>query len=270
MNKIYNVSFPKLGINNLKISPIAFNIGNTSVRWYGIFIAVGFILGLLYILKRCTEFKLKKSNIENLVVICFIFSIIFARLYYVIFYPGDYYIKNPLKVFCINEGGIAIYGAIIGGFIAAWIYSLVSKRNFFSILDLMSMGLLIGQSIGRWGNFTNQEAFGSETNLPWGMVSENTLNIAVHPCFLYESLGCMIVFFILHVYSYNQKNLYPGKIFLLYMLTYSSIRVIIEGLRTDSLIIPGTCLRISQVLGILLVCVSSIWLIINKKKHLPN
>ena len=102
------------------------------------------------------------------------------------------------------------------------------------------------------------------------MMSENTLDIAVHPCFLYESLGCMIVFIILHMYSYKRSKLYPGKIFLLYMLTYSAIRVVIEDLRTDSLVIPGTHLRVSQILGIFLVATSSILLIINKKKHLPN
>ena len=269
MSKIYNVSFPKIGIS-LKINPVALNVGSLSIKWYGIIIAIAFITGFIYILRRCSEFKLKKTEVENLTIIAFIFSIICARLYYVIFYPGDFYIKNPSKIFCINEGGIAIYGAIIGGFISLLICSKVMHKNFFGILDLMCLGLLIGQTIGRWGNFTNQEAFGTATNLPWGMASENTLNITVHPCFLYESLGCMICFLFLNIYSYKKTNYFPGKIFLIYIFMYSILRMGIEGLRTDSLMIPGTYLKVSQVLAGVLSLISLAILIINKIKKQPS
>lgn len=251
---IYNISFPKLGVN-LKINPIAFSFGTITVRWYGIIIAFGFLLAFLYVLKRSKDFGLKKEQIENVTLITSIVAILSARLYYVIFYPGNFYIKNPSKIFCINEGGIAIYGAILGGILTLWIMSKRNNIDFLSLLDLMSLGLVIGQSIGRWGNFVNQEAFGTVTNLPWGMSSENTLNQTVHPCFLYESIGCLMFFLFLHHYSLNKK--YPkGNIFLIYLAMYGTLRFLIEGLRTDSLIIPGTFMRVSQTVSVLLVIVS--------------
>lgn len=266
---MYNVSFPKLGIN-LKISPVVFSFGSITVRWYGVIIALGFLLAFLYVLKRSKNFGFQKEKIENITFITSIVAIISARLYYVICYPGDFYIENPSKILCINEGGIAIYGAILGGISALWFMSKQNEMDFLSLLDLMSLGVLIGQAIGRWGNFVNQEAFGTITNLPWGMSSENTLNQTVHPCFLYESLGCLICFIFLHYYSLNKK--YPkGNIFLMYLMIYGILRFLIEGLRTDSLIIPGTFIKISQLVSILLVVASIILIYIkmqSKNDHL--
>lgn len=260
---IYNVSFPKLGIN-LKINPIVFSFGAITVRWYGVIIALGFLLAFLYILKRSKDFGFQKEKIESITFITSIVAIISARLYYVIFYPGDFYIKNPYKIFNINEGGIAIYGAILGGILTLWIMSKRNNMDFLSLLDLMSLGVLIGQTIGRWGNFVNQEAFGTVTNLPWGMSSENTLNQTVHPCFLYESLGCLLCFVFLHYYSLKSKYS-KGNIFLMYLVMYGILRFLIEGLRTDSLIIPGTFIRVSQIVSILLVIISI--LLISRKMH---
>ncbi len=260
---IYNVLFPKLGIK-LKISPILVAIGDLSIRWYGVLIAVGFLLAFLYIIKRSAKFNLSKDEVESLTFTTSISAIICARIYYVVFYPGDFYINNPHKIFFINEGGIAIYGALIGGFIALWVISKKWHKNFFSLLDLISLGVPIGQAVGRWGNFFNQEAFGTATSLPWGMISENTLGQTVHPCFLYESIGCLLCFIFLHVQSYKAKNSYPGKIFLTYIAIYSMLRAFIESLRTDSLIIPSTNLRVSQVFSIVL-CVSSVLILVAKK-----
>lgn len=264
---IYNVSFPKLGIS-LKINPILFSFSNITVRWYGVIIALGFLLAFLYIMKRSNDFGFKNEQIENIIFITSISAILSARLYYVIFYPGDFYIKNPSKILCINEGGIAIYGAILGGLLALYFMSKRAKMNFLSLLDLMSLGVVIGQTIGRWGNFVNQEAFGTVTNLPWGMSSENTLNQTVHPCFLYESLGCLLCFIFLHYYSLRQKHS-KGNIFLMYMIIYGIIRFFIEGLRTDSLIIPRTSIRISQVVSMLIIIISILSIHIkNRKKHI--
>ncbi len=253
---VYRVSFPKLGIN-LNVNPIALKIGNLSIHWYGVIIAVGFLLAFFYTLSRRREFYLSRENVETLTLSASICAIIFARIYYIVFYPGDFYLRNPSKMLCINEGGIAIYGAIIGGFLAILVTSKIIKKPLFSILDLMCLGLLIGQSIGRWGNFVNQEAFGTSTTLPWGMMSENTFGEMVHPCFLYESLGCLVCFIFLHIYSLKFK-FFSGQIFLMYMALYGILRALIEGIRTDSLLIPGTSLRISQILGLLIFFASFI------------
>ena len=156
----------------------------------------------------------------------------------------------------ISEGGIAIYGAIIGGIVSILIFAKIKNLNSWSLLDITSLGVLIGQFIGRWGNFVNQEAFGSPTTLPWGMMSERTSFETVHPCFLYESLGCLAIFLFLHFYSLIFKNIKPGSIFLMYTFGYGILRSLIEGLRTDSLIIPLTNLRISQLLGIVMSLIS--------------
>ena len=262
---IYNISFPKLFIN-LKINPVAFTMGFVNVHWYGIIVGIGFLVGYSYIYKNSNKFNIKNNELDKFIVIISIISVIFARLYYVIFYPGDYYIKNLHKIFCISEGGIAIYGAIIGGILSIYILCKIYKKNMLNILDLMSFGVSIGQAIGRWGNFVNQEAFGSYTNLPWGMSSENTNFQTVHPCFLYESIICLSCFLFLHFYHKYTKNIKTGEIFYLYLLIYSTGRVLIESLRTDSLYIYNTNIKISQFLGVILIIFSSYKIVKNKLK----
>ncbi len=248
---MYHISFPYLNIN-INLNPIAFEFLNLKVYWYGIIIALAFSLGYLYVLKYSEKFGISKEDISNAVILSSISAIICARLYYVIFYPDNFYIKNPLKIFMISEGGIAIYGAIIGGLLSVLIFAKINRLNVWHLLDVMSLGVLIGQSIGRWGNFVNQEAFGITTNLPWGMMSEKTMFETVHPCFLYESLGCLVIFMFLHFYNLGNKKTISGNTFLLYMFFYGILRALIEGLRTDSLMIPLTNLKISQVLAILI------------------
>lgn len=261
----YHVSFPGLGIG-LEINPIAFQCPGIKIYWYGIIISIGFLLAYSYIESRKKDFGFNSNDISNFTIIPSFVAIICARIYYIIFYPGDFYLKNPSEIFKISHGGIAIYGAIIGGAVSLIIISKIKNKNVLSVLDLMSIGVVIGQCIGRWGNFVNQEAFGSETSLPWGMCSENTGFKTVHPCFLYESLGCLVCFLILHLVS-KKKNLPKGNIFALYLLLYSLLRAIIELFRTDSLLIPGTSLKVSFVLSLLLSIFSFSYILIIKLKN---
>ncbi len=251
---MYNISFPHLNLY-FQLSPIAFRLGSITVYWYGIILAVSFLLGFFYINHRAHEYNLNSDETSTIITFSSVCAIICARIYYVIFYPGDFYKNHPEKIFMISEGGIAIYGAIIGGAVAVLIMAKILKKNAFQVLDVMSLGLVVGQCIGRWGNFVNQEAFGTETNLPWAMASENTLFKTVHPCFLYESLGCLLIFLILHFYS--QKKRKSGNIFLIYTMLYAALRIAIESLRTDSLILPRTFIKISQLVAILLFIFSA-------------
>lgn len=249
-----NILFPYIGIK-LSINPIAFSLGPIKVYWYGLILAMGFLAAYMYVYNRSGDFKIDKNRITNIIIFGSICGIIGARLYYVVFYPGDFYRVNPLKIFCISEGGIAIYGGIVGGIIGGSIAAYFKKIPLLPLLDLVSLGFLIGQSIGRWGNFINQEAFGETTTLPWGMSSERTMNKIVHPCFLYESLWCFMVFLTLHFYSkFKGKDIYPGKIFLLYIFFYGLGRFFIEGLRTDSLLIFD--FKVSQLVSIIIIIIS--------------
>lgn len=248
---LYHVSFPGLGLD-FDINSIAFHMGIFTVRWYGIMIATGFILALLYVLKSCEHYKVDTDKMTGAVILGLICGIIGARLYYVIFYPGDQYIKNPISILYINEGGLAIYGGIIGGLLGGIVYAKFKNMNIPAVLDLSALGFLIGQSLGRWGNFFNQEAFGVRTDLPWGMVSRNTAGIPVHPCFLYESLWCALGFLLLHIFSRKFQS-FNGQVFLLYLIWYGTGRFFIEALRTDSLYLWGLDIRVSQALALLTV-----------------
>lgn len=267
---MYHVSFPKLGIE-LTINPIAFSIGDFNIYWYGIIIATGFTIALCYAMINSKRFGIVQDKLIDAIIVGLITGIIGARLYYVVFYPGNTYINNPASIFQIHEGGLAIYGGIIGGLTGGIIVAKIKNINIPSILDIAALGFLIGQCIGRWGNFINQEAFGTETNLPWGMVSENTLletSNPVHPCFLYESLWCLLGFIFLDIFSRKFKK-YNGQIFLLYIVWYGTERFFVEGLRTDSLMLPYVNLRVSQVLAAVSIVISVIILIYfkNKKNH---
>ena len=267
---MYHVSFPKLGIE-LTINPIAFSIGDFNIYWYGIIIATGFTIALCYAIINSKRFGIVQDKLIDAIIVGLITGIIGARLYYVVFYPGNTYINNPASIFQIHEGGLAIYGGIIGGLTGGIIVAKIKNINIPSILDIAALGFLIGQCIGRWGNFINQEAFGTETNLPWGMVSENTLletSNPVHPCFLYESLWCLLGFIFLDIFSRKFKK-YNGQIFLLYIVWYGTERFFVEGLRTDSLMLPYVNLRVSQVLAAVSIVISVIILIYfkNKKNH---
>ncbi|MGX8702520.1 prolipoprotein diacylglyceryl transferase [Caproiciproducens sp.] len=249
-----NVQFPGLGIH-FTINPVAFSIGSLTVRWYGVIIAVGFLLAFLYVMASCKKFNMDQDRLIDAVIVGIIGGIIGARAYYVIFDTSDQYLRNPISALYIWEGGLGIYGGIIGGLLCGALIAKLRKISVPAMLDLASLGFLIGQTIGRWGNFVNQEAFGRETTLPWGMVSENTSAIAngpVHPCFLYESLWCLLGFVLLHIFSRRFRR-YDGQVFLCYLIWYGVGRFFIEGLRTDSLITPVLPLRVSQVVAVITV-----------------
>lgn len=259
----YNVTFPHLGLE-FNINPVAFSIGNFHVYWYGIIIAAGFLLALIYVSFSCKKMNIDINRLFDVVIVGLITGVIFARLFYVVFYPGDKYWKNPLEIFQIHDGGLAIYGGIIGAVVFGSLMAKLRKLKVTAVLDIAALGFLIGQCVGRWGNFINQEAFGSATELPWGMHSENTAAVVdgnVHPCFLYESLLCLLGFVLLHFFTRRFRR-YDGQTFLLYIVWYGACRFFIEGLRTDSLIIPGTGLRVSQVIAAACVVAGIILLVL--------
>lgn len=260
----YHVQFPGLGIH-FDISPVAFHIGGHPVFWYGILIALGFVLAAAYALCNAKKLRIDPDGLMNCILVGIVCGIVGARLYYVAFYPGDMYRNDPSLIFRIDQGGLGIYGGIIGGLIGGAITAKLCKMSIPAVLDLASLGFLIGQGIGRWGNFINQEAFGTQTDLPWGMLSENTGGVTVHPCFLYESLWCAAGFALLHIFTRKWRR-YDGQTFLLYLLWYGVGRFFIEGLRTDSLLLPGLTLRVSQVLAAVLVLACVVLLVLLRKR----
>lgn len=261
------IQFPSLGIN-LTVNPVAFTIGNLDVQWYGIIIALGFLLATTYAILSAKYMRLNSDALFDTIIVGLICGIIGARLYYVAFYPGDFYIENPKEIFNIKGGGLGIYGGLIFGSVSGIIMAKIRKINFLAVLDVASIGYLIGQGIGRWGNFINQEAFGVETSLPWGMYSNMTaLESAnpVHPCFLYESLLCLLGVVVLHIFTRKYRK-YDGQTFLLYVIWYGIARFFIEGLRTDSLMIVSLNLRVSQVVAVVSVIVAIALLIVFRNR----
>ncbi len=255
---MYEVSFPHLGIN-IDLNPIAFQIGSLSVYWYGIIIAAGFLLAALYAIKSAKNFNLNSDHLFDAIIVGLIAGVIGARLYYVLFYPGDKYIENPLEIFNIRDGGLGIYGGIIAGLGAGMLIAKIRKMSVLATLDIGCLGFLIGQGVGRWANFINQEAFGDATDLPWGMISERTIvngeMTTVHPCFLYESILCFIGFALLHYFTKHFRR-YDGQTALLYAIWYGMSRFFIEALRTDSLYIPFINIKVSQAVALISVVVA--------------
>ncbi len=265
---MHQVSFPGLGID-MTINEVAFHIGTYEIRWYALIIAAGFILAVLYANRRAFYFSVNPDKLLDCVIVGFITAIIGARLYYVIF-SWDLYKDNPWDILNIHQGGLAIYGGLIGALAGGLITAKIRKLNIPGCLDLVALGFLLGQGMGRWGNFMNQEAFGTETSLPWGMLSDTTGGKAVHPCFLYESLWCLLGFVLLHFFSKKFQR-YRGQLFVLYLVWYGAERTLVEGLRTDSLYMPfsigGYTPRVSQVLSFMLVVTGVVLLIIFRKKR---
>lgn len=265
---MYNVSFPAMGIE-FKLNPIAFQIGSVSIHWYGIIIAAGLLLALCYAWFSAERFQVEKNKLIDCVLVGIVTGIIGARAFYVLF-KLDYYIAHPGEIIMISNGGLAIYGGIIGAFIGGCITARILKMKILPLLDIAVVGFLIGQGIGRWGNFFNQEAFGTVTDLPWGMMSENTSLKTVHPCFLYESLWCLLGFVLIHFLSKKFQK-YPGQVLYSYMVWYGFERMIVEGLRTDSLYLPftlfGIDLRISQLISAAILIAGIILLIVNRHKE---
>lgn len=254
-------------------------LGEMSIKWYGAIIAFGFLLAVLFGGRQAYKWRMSIDKMLDVLIFGTVGGILGARLYYVAF-EWDYYANHLDEVFAIWHGGLAIYGGIIGGILAAYITCKFNKLNFYNLLDLAGMSLLIGQGIGRWGNFMNQEAFGTNTSLPWGMRSEKTMDYIlahaqdfkdkgfsmdpggfVHPTFLYESLWCLIGFAILYIIMKKCRK-FSGQIFLCYGIWYGTGRAIFEGLRTDSLYIGDTTIRVSQALSGAVVIVFAVVLVV--------
>lgn len=241
-----HVAFPGLGLE-FEMNRVAFSVFGKNIYWYALIIVVGFLAAAFYGSRRAKQFGLKEDNILDMLICAVPVAVICARAYYVIF-NFDLYRADPIKVLYIWEGGLAIYGGIIGAFIAAFVYCKVARVQFSSMLDIGALGLLIGQCVGRWGNFVNGEAYGAQTDVLWRMeIIKGAQTITAHPTFLYESLWNLLGFVLLHLRSKHRK--FSGEIFLLYVAWYGFGRGIIEGLRTDSLYLMNTGLRISQFLG---------------------
>ena len=264
------ITFPNLGIS-VNPSPVAFTIFGKDIYWYGIIIATGFILATIYAMKRSKQFGLTEDNILDMLLVAVPVAIICARAYYCIFY-WDLYKDNPISALYIWEGGLAIYGGVIGALIAVAVFCKVKKMPFGPLADIGGLGLLIGQMIGRWGNFINREAHGAVTDsfLKMG-IADAAGNVTYYqPTFLYESLWNLVGFIMLHFYSKRRK--FDGEVFLLYLAWYGLGRAWIEGLRTDSLYLFGTGIRVSQLLAIL-SCVGAVAAIIfirYRKKPQPE
>ena len=283
------ISFPGLGIGPFHVDSTAFTVFGIKIAWYGIIICVGLILGVLYSIYRAKKNEgIKTDTVIDLAFFLVIFGVIGARLYYVIFKFGDYIVKNDdgsfnlgktlLSMINIREGGLAIYGAIIAGFLTILVFAKIKKIGFLKILDFVSPAVMIGQIVGRWGNFFNMEAYGSETTLPWRMglhfsnfrnpdISEiMARSVYVHPTFLYESLWNLIGFIIINIF-YKKKK-YDGQIFFMYIAWYGFGRFFVEWLRTDSLMLG--VFRVSQIVGALTFICGVVLFILFYKKSKQN
>lgn len=270
------VAFPGLGIEEFALNPVVFQIGSWPIYWYGLIIAVGFLLAVLYCSYKARSFGIDPEELTDMLIYNVPLSIIGARLYYVIFYldlyrnsDGSY---NFVKMIRIWDGGLAIYGAVIVAAITLLVFCYFKKLPFFAFADLGVFGLLIGQLVGRWGNFVNVEAYGGETTLPWRMgIYEAGQYIEVHPTFLYESLWNLVGLILLIVIAKNWRK-FDGQMMALYFLWYGFGRGLIEGLRTDSLYFFQTGLRVSQVFGFATAAVALIFLLYFSlaKKHTPE
>lgn len=277
------VEFPGLGLS-FNINRVALEIGPITIYWYGIIAAAAISIAMIYIYKRANKFGIDGDKMIDITIITMIGGIVGARLYFVAFSWNEEYANDLLKIFRIWEGGIAIYGAIIGGLIVIYFMTKKYKMKLLPVLDLVSAPLILGQAMGRWGNFVNVEAFGSNTTMPWGMTGPTIVgyleyhkaniealgvnidpNMPVHPTFFYESAWCLIGFGVL-IWLTNRRK-FDGQLALTYFAWYGFGRMIIEGFRTDSLV-WGT-IRVSQILAGVLTIGAVFALYTLSKKGLP-
>lgn len=284
MNSSPDIAFPNLGIRFDHVNQTAINLFGLEVRWYGVLIALGVVAGLLLAIRQAKKQGDNPDQILDFVFFATIAAIIGARLYFVAF-SWESFKDNPLSIFNIREGGIAIYGSIIGAVTCAVIFTKVKKINFWHFVDTCIPGLVVGQIIGRFGNFINREAFGGYTNNLFAMALRTSdvhsayvsdamsanmysygdeLYYLVHPTFLYEALWNVAVLALLLFWANRKK--FEGELFAMYFVLYGLGRFWIEGLRTDQLKIPFTSLAVSQLLSVVLVIAGTIFIIYNWKK----
>ncbi len=276
-----SISFPNLGITFSHVEQ-SISIFGFDIYFYGIVIALAMVAGIYLAMWVAKKTKQNPDDYFNLALIAIVVALICARLYYVIF-SWDYYRNHLLEIFSFRGGGLAIYGGVIGGVATCLVYGKVKKLNYALLMDTACIGLVLGQSIGRWGNFFNREAFGGYTNnllamrlpldavrisevteemLAHQVVEDGVTYIQVHPTFLYESLWNLGVLAVLLVLTLKKVKKFHGEIFLYYLLLYGAGRFWIEGLRTDQLLLPVVNLPVSQLLSALLVAVSLVLILL--------
>ncbi len=269
------IVFPGLGLE-LNINRVAFSVFGKDIYWYGIIIACGFILAVTYCYYNAKRFGIVKDRVIDFILFAAPGGIIGARIYYVVFYLSLY--RNPDgsfnwgKAIAIWDGGLAIYGGVIAAIIILLIFCAVNKIKFLAFADLGSYGLFIGQAIGRWGNFCNQEAYGGPTTLPWRMgLTVAGEYIEVHPTFLYESVWNLVGLAFAH-FVLRKHRKFDGQVFLFYLSWYGLGRFWIEGMRTDSLYLFNTGIRVSQLLaGICFLIAGALLIVLTiKLKHDPE
>ena len=282
-----DISFPNLGIY-LKDVPRSFSVFGFTIMLYGVIIGVGVVLAFLLISKVAKRDGQNPDDFYDMGIYTLIFGVLGARIYYVIF-AWEYYKDDLLSIFNIRQGGLAIYGGVIAGVATVFIWSKIKKKNVFEMLDTAFTGVLVGQIMGRWGNFTNREVFGGYTDSLFAMripveavrsrditaalydhIPAGANYIQVHPTFLYESV-CNLILLII-ILLYGKKKAFKGECALMYLGGYGIIRFVIEGIRVDQLLIPGTHIPVSQLLGICLfigAVVTDIAVRLKMKKDMP-
>ena len=266
------VEFPKLfGDKGLRIpiNDTVFNLGGFEVKWYGLIICLAVVLCIVLGLKACKNHGMTQDDILDYILFAIPSAMVGARLYYVIF-QWENYAEEPITALYVWEGGLAVYGGVIAALIALLCVAKYKKQSFIRVAGFAMPYIILGQAIGRWGNFFNQEAFGRYTTLPWGMTGNEIENwvytqvakgvegysvgTLVHPTFLYESLWCFAAFAFMMIYRKKWEK-HEGESLCLYMILYGIERTLVEGLRTDSLYIGNTSVRVSQLLSAVLVIV---------------
>lgn len=255
-------------LGGLRLNPPSyFTLFGHPIYFYGVLIGLGFLLGIAFCARRAKRFGLKEDDIYDVMIWLIPCSILGARTYYVLF-QLDYYVQHPDELFAIRNGGLAIYGGVIAGVLVAYLVCRRKKIPFSAMLDCLCYGLLLGQIIGRWGNFLNREAFGAETEVfcRMGLTDSSGTTVYVHPTYLYESLWNLGVLLFLLWFEKSGKRRFDGHCMSLYFLLYGLGRFWIEGLRTDSLYLGGTGIRISQALSLLLVLCAAVLLIYKQRQ----
>lgn len=279
---MYDVAFPHLGIYIEKL-PNSINLGSFSIAFYGMLIGLGIIVGLLLTWKEAKRTGQKEDDYTDFIIWGIIAGVVGARIYYVAF-QWQFYKDNLIEILNLRSGGLAIYGTIIGAVLALVIFCKVKKKNFFQMIDTMIPQLALAQALGRWGNFFNMEAFGCYTDsiiamqlrldkvnpnmldadvLSHALTINGTQYIQVMPTFLIESTWCLLIFVFLMIYKKNKK--FHGELFCYHAGLYGLERMILEGFRTDSLMLGNTGMRVSQVLAGTIVVLAVIgWFILRK------
>lgn len=248
------ITFPGLGLT-FQMERVAFSFFGKDIYWYGLIIALGFLLGVSLASKQADRLDVSQDDLLDVLLFSAPMGIICARIYYVVFYlelytnpDGSFNLRDAIAIW---DGGIAIYGGIIGSVLTCLVVCRVKKCSFLSMMDAYSFGFLVGQAIGRWGNFVNQEAYGGETTLPWrmGLTLRDGSYVQVHPTFLYECLWNLVGLAILYFVLRNHRK-FNGMFFLFYLFWYGLGRFWIEGLRADSLYLFQTGIRVSQLVAL--------------------